>query len=345
MNKWGKIIAFSLVMALGSLIPAFSQNNPLGNFTQLGDLQDSANEFADSIVKSLPFNSTIGLTWSDAYIGQLIGPPPPHFGLGISLGMTTMDLGVITNLLDDFGASVPISIPKMPLPGYTAEGRLGGFILPFDLGFKFGMMPNFELGDNFKLDYMLLGGDIRYALLKGKGPLPKISLGVGVNYLSGGVQTSIGRGANFSFTMPDGSSHTLNLSDPDVGLSWSSTVFDLKAQVSKTFLIITPYLGLGASYGLSKIGYSVKSDLSYNGNKIDEDTLKSLLHDLELVGISGIDFDGGSGFSSTYQTQGWGFRTFGGFSINILAFKLDFTGMLNFLDFNYGGSFGIRFQL
>ncbi|MDR3140019.1 MAG: hypothetical protein LBT95_10185 [Treponema sp.] len=338
MYKWGKIIAFSLVMVLGSLIPAFSQSNPLD------ELQGSANEFVESIAKSLPFNSTLGLNWSDAYIGQLIGAPP-HFGFGVSLGITTIDLGTVKKLMNKFGMS-SIDLNKMPLPGYTADARLGGFVLPFDFGFKFGMLPGLGIGDDFKLDYMLLGGDIRYALLEGKGPLPKISVGFGINYLREGIRASIGSGTEFSFVTPDGQPpHTLKLEAADVGLSWSSTVFDLKAQVSKSFLIITPYLGLGGSFALSKIGYGVESsNLTYDGTGIDDKTLNEILDALKQAGIEGIDIDG-YGFSSTYKTRGWGIRAFGGFSVNMLAVKLDLTGMFNFLDLNYGASLGIRFQL
>lgn len=329
MRKQGKITVIALIMVCGVLTGAFCDS-------PLKDLQNGADEFADSLAKSLPFNSTIGLNWSDAYIGQLIGAPP-HFGVGLSGGITTMDFDVIEKLLGNFSISMPSSLNPMILPGYTVDLRVGGFLLPFDVGLKFGILPEFNMGDNFQFDYMLVGGDVRYALLKGNAALPKLSLGIGVNYLSGGVKSSVGEEQKFDFP-----GHVLELSDSDVGLSWSTTTFDLKAQVSKTFFIVTPYLGLGTSFALSNVGYTVDTSLTDNGGPIDVDEIKQ---DMEAAGISGIDIDGANGFSSSYDTSGWGLRVFGGFSLNIAVIKFDFTGMFNFLDQNYGGSFGIRFQL
>jgi hypothetical protein len=320
-------------MVQGILLPVFSQN-------LLKGLQDSTNEFADALARSLPFNSAIGLNWSDAYIGQLIGAPP-HFGVGFSGGITTMDYGAVEKLLKNFSVSMPFSTNKMILPGYTGEVRIGGFIFPFDAGLKFGILPGLSLGDNFKLDYTLIGGDIRYSLLQGKALLPKISLGFGVNYLAGGIRSSVG-GQSFQFGPPS-SQHTLSLDNSDVSLSWSTITYDLKAQISKSFFIITPYLGLGTSFALSKAGYAVDTQLSYDGSPVSD--VNQIIKDLERAGISGIDFDGADGFSSNHKISGWGLRVFGGFSLNIMVIKLDFTGMYNFLDSNYGGTFGIRFQL
>jgi hypothetical protein len=327
-----KIIVVALIMVLGTLIPAFSQNF-------LGDLQDNTNKFADSLAKSLPFNSVIGLNWSDAYIGQLFGVPP-HFGIGVSGGITTMDYGVVEKLLGDFSVSMPFSLNRMIIPGYTVEVRIGGLILPFDGGFKFGILPGVNLRDNFKLDYTLVGGEIRYALLRGKGVLPKVSLGFGINYLAGGIRTSAG-GKSFVFgTSP---AHTLTLENSELNLSWFTTTYDFKAQISKSFFIITPYLGLGTSFAQSKAGYTVDSRLSYDGSPVSE--VNQIIEDLKGAGISGIDFNDAEGFSSFHAISGWGLRIFGGFSLNIAVLKLDFTGMYNFLDSNYGGSFGIRIQL
>jgi hypothetical protein len=331
-QKKKEIIVIALVMVLGILSPAFSQN-------LLKDLQNSTGKFADSLAKSLPFNSVIGLNWSDAYIGQLIGVPP-HFGIGVSGGITTMDYGAVEDLLGNFAVSMPFSLNRMILPGYTVEVRIGGLILPFDGGVKFGILPGVNLGNNFNLDYTLIGGEIRYALLRGKAALPKVSLGFGVNYLTGGIRSSAGEQ---HFTFGTSPVHTLTLENPEVNLFWSTTTYDFKAQVSKSFLIITPYVGLGTSFALSEAGYTVNSRLLYNGSPVSD--VDQLIADLENAGISGIDLDGARGFSSDHTISGWGLRIFGGFSLNIAVLKLDFTGMYNFLDSNYGGSLGIRFQL
>ena len=61
-------------------------------------------------------------------------------------------------------------------------------MLPFNVGFKAGFIPeNAKVLLPFPVDYLMLGGDVRYAVLKGKGLLPALSVGAGYTYLRGGV--------------------------------------------------------------------------------------------------------------------------------------------------------------
>jgi hypothetical protein len=332
MNHVKKALIAALV--LGAAVPAFSQNT-------LGALQDEVRAFSGSLAKSLPLNSSLGLNWSDAYIGPLIGLPP-HFGVGVSMGMSTMDFKAIDRLLGQFGTSLPFTLDRMIIPGYTAEFRVGGFILPFDLGFKFGYLPNLDM-EGIKLDYTLLGGEVRYALLEENPVLPSVSLGLGVNYLAGGIGTALETGRVFSFT--EGNlAHTLALSDTDMGFSWETTALDFTAQVSKSFILITPYLGLGLNYAWSKAGYAAQADLEYDGVKVSKDDLAAIRQALKTAGISGLEVDTGS-LSSIIENQGLGLRAFGGLSLNIVVVKVDLTGMYSFLSGDYGFTLGLRFQL
>jgi opacity protein-like surface antigen len=323
------MFGITVAIVLGATVSVFSLESPIS------ELQHQVNEFSDTLARSLPFNASLGLNWSDAYIGQLIGAPP-HFGIGLSGGLTTMDLGSFEDVAGLFGISMPVSINLMPMPGYTVEGRIGGFILPFDVGFKCGVLPPVDFSRNFQFDYTLVGGDIRYAVLKGP-ILPHVSVGVGLNYLKGDLSTVInGSGPSFTF-----GGNTLALSDPEIGFSWETTSLDFKAQISKSLFIITPYLGLGVSHGWSKAGYTVESNLWYNGKPVKGTDLKAIR---ATIGDDNIDLTG-QGFSSIIKNTGWGFRAFGGLSFNLLVIRLDLTGMYNFLDRNLGGSFGVRFQL
>jgi hypothetical protein len=313
------------------------------------DLQGDIDEFSEAMAKVLPFNSTIGLNWSDAYIGQLISAPP-HFGVGVSVGATTVNLSSIANILDYFGQDLgafglkgAIGDGGMVLPAYTAEARIGGFILPFDIGVKVGYLPKMEgLGD---LDYLLVGGEIRYAILKGSVILPKLSVGLGVNYMHGGIGMNIGGGT----TEFDIGNKTLAIQDPHMNFTWESTSIDLKAQVSKSFLIITPYLGLGASWAASKVGYELNSKITYGGTALDQAGVDAINTALNAADKPTIDRNGG-GFSSYKENpNGWSLRAFGGLSINMAVIRLDLTGMINFLDLNnyaaFGATLGVRFQL
>jgi hypothetical protein len=316
--------------------PAFSQN--------LGDIQNAAEDLVDALAVSLPFNSTVGLNWSDAYIGQLVGAPP-HFGVGVTVGTTTIDAGAVTAIMSELGYDISGFDTYIPLPVVTTEARIGGFVLPFDIGIKAGYIPEGVVAiDNVKFNYLLAGADIRYAVLKGGLVLPKVSIGVGFNYMRGGLGTSVGSTQTYSFDDPNnGDVYTINATKPDIGLNWETTVIDLKAQISKSFIIFTPYAGLGASYGMTTVGYEVDSTVTYKKNGVTTDP-QNVEQALEDAGYDAPDLSS-SGMSYEKALSAWGFRAFGGFSVNMLLVRLDLNGLYNFSDGQLGGSVGVRVQL
>ena len=321
MNKYIKTALFAILILTTISFNGFAQA------AQLDDLRASANSFSRVMARSLPFNSTIGLNWSDAYIGKLIPSAPPHFGLGISMGFTTMSLEAISGLMDFFGGdiSMPLGMNSMVLPAYTAEARIGGFFLPFDIGLKAGYMPNTNLPFyDFAVNYMLVGADVRYAIMEGNAVLPKISFGVGFNYLSGGISAT---GSNIIINHSGGS---ITINSPRIGLKWHAYTFDFTAQISKSFFIITPYIGLGATYSRSSAGFSIDATITTTGS------------------TSGIDdfVITNSNMSAMHSYSGlFGYRVFGGFSINLAVFKIDLTGMYDIRERSYGTTIGFRFQL
>jgi len=372
MNKIGKILCLFTVVILLLAIPAFSQTS------SLSDLQQTVDSFSDALAKSLAFNSTMGLNWSDAYIGKLIALPP-HLGIGVTAGYTTMDFNSMNDLLDMFNVSLPDSLNMggFPLLGYTLEARLGGFLLPFDIGVKFGFLNlnsdtlnGLLQTDNLNMDYMLVGADIRYAIIGGKNNLKnseknngkngeknegkkggkntskketspfKLSIGVGYNYLTGGIGMSAPGTTplTFNFTDQANVSHTLNIPAPQLGLNWQTQSLDFKVQASLKIAFVTPYIGAGASYAKSSAGYLVTSNITVDGNPLDENTKQIIKN----FGITNID---DNGFSQINEVEGWSFRAFGGLSINASFFKFDLTGMYDFINQGYGITFGIRFQI
>ena len=340
MNKQIKLKILVIFLLVLVSFSGFSQTLP-----DLKNIQKGVVTFSEDLAKSLPFNSSLGLNWADAYIGKVFPSIPPHFGVGGSFGFTTMELPIMKELAGYLGYKLPFDVGKMFLPTYTAEARLGGFFLPFDIGFKFGYLPPVGLwGTNMDMNYLLVGGDIRYALLDGKGKvfLPSISLGIGVNYLKGGVGGKVGSEKEISYA----GSRSLILSKPDVNLKWDSFALDFKAQISKSFLIITPYLGLGGSYAWSSAGYSVDATVKDGTTNalVTLADIAAINSYLSGLGLEGIDVDS-SGISSIIKHSAFNFRAFGGFSLNLMVFRLDFTGLYSFLDKNFGASFGFRFQL
>jgi len=310
---------------------AFTQEFSIENLTAQTD------KFSQTILKSLPFNSTIGLNWSDAQIGKIFPSIPPHFGVGISFGATTMPANSIRGLADMFDVNIPNISMGLPLPGYTIEARIGGLFLPFDIGLKYGNLPEIKFGSmlgGMRIDYQLMGADIRYAVFDPDLLPIKVSVGLGINRLEGGVSTKLSTGEmKFDFA-----GRQLEVDSPRVGLLWETTTLEFKSQISFPLIIVTPYAGFGLGYAWSKAGYQVKSDVLIDGATPDQ----SDFDQLKQLGVTGINENG---FSRIITDSGMTARLFGGISLNIALIKFDLTLMCNLMDSSFGGTFGIRFQL
>ena len=166
------ILAFMLIFSL-----AFSES------VDLDDFKGGLHAFLEDINLSLPDSTLSGVTWSDAYIGQFIGVPP-HFGAGLALGVSRFRVSGLKESLKLVGTD--LSVDELIFPTLALEGRIGGFILPFDIGVRFGFLPKVEL-QGIGVDYLHYGADIRYALLKQNLVLPNISLALGYYGTSGAL--------------------------------------------------------------------------------------------------------------------------------------------------------------
>jgi hypothetical protein len=295
------------------------------------------------LAKSLTFNSTLGLNWSDAYIGQIVTgektlSKPPHFGVGISAGATTVNKNKFLDALEKAGvdSSDFDDLPLIPLPAAAAELRIGGFILPFDIGVKAGVVPFLTVSDmNFK--YTFAGFDIRYALIREeiKGWKPSLSVGAGFNYIQGEID-GVALGDDMSWNLGAGLG-SINMTAPSLNIHWNNMTLDLKAQVSKRLIyVFTPYLGLGTSFGWSTVGYGINSKIGYTGAGNLQDVLNGLGIPMEVDGL---------GISGEEKMFTVGLRAYGGLAINMWKIILDFTGMYSFLDNNYGVGVGFRVQI
>jgi len=328
MSRRTRIGFIALILVSKISFAAFAQGETLAA------LQRSAAGFSSSIAQSLPLNAALGLNWSDAFIGRLFPGLPPSFGVGVSLGFTTIELDAMAELAEHFGFGSLPNITRMPFPAYTAEARVGGLFLPFDVGLKFGILPEVGLG-NIELDYLMVGVDIRYAVRDSR--LLPISVGIGFNHLRGGIGGSVGSGRSFNFTDPETDAPLeIAITAPNVNFNWHTNTIDFRAQVSQSLLIFTPYLGIGVSHAWSRAGYDVNATVTGPIDRVNAY--------LRYVGLDEMDLSN-TGMSSQIDNNAWGVRLFGGASINLPMFRIDLTGLYSFRDGNYGVSIGFRFQL
>ncbi|POR04147.1 hypothetical protein AU468_04010 [Alkalispirochaeta sphaeroplastigenens] len=332
MKRKGIVALFAGALALAAMPVSADTIDNLDTFK--GAFEDFSKEFA----KSLPMNSTIGLNWSDAYIGQIL--PLPSVGVGITTGFTTIPLKVLEDLVDDLGldsGSALGDIPSMgvPLPGYAFDARIGGILFPFDVGIKFGTIPDTKIGD-VEVGYTNVGVDLRYAVLSGGWVMPKVSVGVGYNYLSGSVKAPLGLGdVEIGSVQYEGGEKALRLKDPDIDFDWEAHVFDVKIQVSKQFFVIEPHLGMGASYGRASTNAGFDGDITVDGASVNLDNLES---------ISGVDIDKDS-IGISKDVTPFSTRIFGGASLNLPFMRFDLSAMYNLTTGAVGGTLGARIQL
>jgi len=332
MKKRIKILVLTILLGIVVSYAGFA-----GGKTEpkLWDIQKVLTKTTDEVALALPFTSSFGLNWSDAYIGKQEKGVPFVFGAGLALGVTTLPVGAMNDLLDELGFE-KLDIGRFPLPVYAAEGRLGGFSLPFDFGLKISFLPpiNVSILDDTKINYLLVGGDLRYALMQGNNILPKISIGAGFNYFKGGT---ISR-SDLSQDIYYSSSEYVQASDPrDVSFKFDTLTLDFKTQVSKSFSSVTPYLGLGISHGWTKVGYSVDSSMK----KSDDSPIGG--NEIATFGNYGVKLSPNK-MSSSVENTGMSFRAFGGISLDTRFLNVDLTGLYNFRDGNFGVSLGFKYQ-
>ncbi|MDR2143675.1 MAG: hypothetical protein LBP29_04835 [Treponema sp.] len=329
------VIVFLLFLAV---LPLSAQNPTIAT------LEDAIDDAAEILGKTMITNSGIGLNWSDAYIGQLIGMPP-HFGIGASAGFTAISLDDLDDIYKQFDSdgidSLDIPVGFLPLPAVAGEIRIGGFFLPFDIGIKALPLPEMEFGD-MKVKYMMVGGDFRYALMQEKGWAPAISVGIGFTYTNVELSSSLGDDTEVDLSPLSGYTDVdkLLISAPDLNFSMENKTVDLKVQVSKKLFIITPYLGLGVSYGWSTVDLEVDSDISdtIGGIGLDPNVIKAVA---DATGLSLSD----TSLKKSNDYSGFGLRGFGGLSLNIFVLRLDVTGLYDIINSNWGASLGLRIQI
>ncbi len=322
----------------------------------VAEIKPAFGAFAQDMADVLPFNASIGLGWSDAYIGQF-----PRFGVGVTVGATTIPSDSVKTVLDAFSITLPAELSYVqqlgfPVPAYTLDARIGGFAIPFDVGLKVGYVPADlmeKMGLPLSLQYLLAGADVRFAILKDKGFVPALSIGAGYSFMKGSLSVpglmsgdvDIG-----NFQVPDGSggytTHTLRLTDPSLNLSWDTNVIDVKAQLSKTLLIFTPYVGAGAMFAMgSHAGGGVESSLLLDGLIPTQAQIDDIIQAFVDAGQTPPDLSTTGIIVEKAAPVGWAGRVYGGFSVNLLVLRLDLGASYSFPGGSYGASANLRVQL
>ena len=345
-----KRITIVLILASLLTIPVTAQDVTDIKEVLFNDYAKSFVDFAEGAASALPFNTTVGLNWSDAYIGKF-----PRFGVGLTVGTTLMPYSAFSGVAETLDVNLVDAVPIIetfgaPIPAYTLDARLGGFFLPFDVGFKIGFLPEDAkafVPPNVTLDYLLVGGDVRIALLKErKGLIPDLSVGIGYNYLKGSVGMVGIVGKTIDITnIGKAPLPVINLSlkDPNLTFGWTANAIDLKVQLSKKILIFTPSVGLGVAFGSGQAGGGLETEVLVDGEKITDEDIKNITEAAEAADQVVPDVTPVS-VSIFEESTGTSVRVFGGASVSLFFLKIDLCGMYNFTSKTLGGSVNARVQ-
>ena len=328
------------ILALSVLLAASVAAQDLKAF------ETNFNTFAGEMAPVLSYNATTGDIWSTAYIGNL-----PHFGAGLTFGFFLIPADALKPFFTAMGIELPAELNNgLPFPAMAVTAKLGGIILPFDLGVK-GMVMFPELSTlvsstGITADYTMLGATLRIPLLKENILLPAIAIGASYDYLSGSIKMPLKDmpTASYTFQEPNsGPTHTISVTDPTMALDFQTTSFDFTAQVSKKILFITPYVGAGISLGTSSVKGGLDARLQYDGSDITAANLQTIKDTLAEAGINVPDISAeGFRFGSAFSDPV--IRLYGGLSFDLLFIYADVMGIYIPANGNLGANVSIRVQ-
>lgn len=301
MKKISKVLgAAAVLVALSSSVFALSITDDwVKEFNGKSDtISGGFDDFAKQLSTAVPQAATQQNVWSDAYIGKIFPSAIPHFGGGLNLGLTHIDTSGLKDAIDGLGLDDVDIKDSYYFPVFTADLRLGGVILPFDFDIaviKTGTLSTSQFGADLSVDLFTIGMDVRYALFEGGIVMPKLSVGGGYFYNQGTFEVD----SDYAEADIDYKVHTLYL----------------QAQVSKTFLFITPFLGLR--------GLVSKSDNSWDWS-YNETYAGAIQTAASSAGITGLKTrDSGSYTKSSFDFNAIQPQIFGG--VGIRFFVVDFT--------------------
>ena len=278
------------------------------------------NDLTDVMTDVIPNAQLQQNVWADAWIGHIL--PKPNFGFGVNAGVSKLKLDSLKSAGNALGMDMSGVPSTMVFPVATVDLRVGGFFLPFDVGFTISGLDTSKIGPLNKaispayFDFFTIGGDIRYAVLKGGAILPKVSVGLGVYHISGHI------GAE-----KDGSAAEMD---------FSATTLSLSAQVSKKLVFFVPFAGARVMFTSSSVNWKAKA----NWKNILH-TTGSLAEAIEYK-ILPQTFSGGTDKGLFEHVRP---VIYGGFAFDLAVIDITLSGSYDFVSSIPSGAVSVRFAL
>jgi len=329
------------IIAVGALALAIAASS-FAQTTTLDSFKTSFTSLAGSMATSLAADSTLGSNWSDAYIGSF-----PNFGVGVTTGAVFTGSGSVPNLssLGVSGAPSWLSSVGLPVPALGGSFKIGIPFLPIDVGVRGMYVPssltNSLMGSSgVNASFSSFGLQVRYAIIKQNLVLPNLSIGAAYNYQSGNLSAPIGSSQSYTVPTDQTTTTTITANKPNLAINWTGNNFDFTAQVSKQILFITPYLGVGASFGTSTVSGGVNSTITtnYPGGV-------SALNSY-LTSHGGPTVDPSQGITYSVSVNDPLYRVYGGISLRLVVVDFDIQAIyLPFNNSEFGAALTTRIQI
>lgn len=148
-------------------------------------------DFSENLALAVPQAAVQQNVYADAFIGKLFPAVPPHFAFGINAGATHLNTEGLAKAADKLGISGVKNSYFFPV--LNADIRVGGAILPFDVGLSFMTLDinNISFSDvDVGVEFFTIAADVRYALIEDGLVTPGLSLGLGYSYNKGAFSVS-----------------------------------------------------------------------------------------------------------------------------------------------------------
>ena len=266
--------------------------------------ENGLNDFCDDLADVIPNSQTQQNVYAEAWIGKIF--PGFHFGAGVNAGVSALDVSTLKDAALALGVDDVKDInDTLVFPTITVDARLGGIILPFDIGVTAMSIDTSKMDsvdkaiDPVAIDFFTLGADIRYAIFQGGFMRPKWSVGAGFYYTKGGV---------------DVDDDTAKAS-----LDFKSTTFMVNTQASIKLLCLVPFIGGRALFSKTSVDWKVNADWASIIAK-ESDTYYEGVADALKWGILPRSFSGSSSGFSVYP------QMFGGIGLDLLFLNLTVSG-------------------
>ncbi len=287
-----------------------------GTLTPVTDVENGLNNFSKDLAPAISNAQLMQNVWAEAWLGKLV--PGFHLGAGIDLGASQMKITALKDTAKAFGMSEVSDLPdSFVFPTVAGDVRLGGILLPFDIGASFMTIDSSRINaldeaiSPMAFDFFTLGFDFRWAILQGKTWQPKFSVGAGYVFTKGGVGISS--------------------EEANANLNFKNHTAYLQAQLSKKLLFFIPYIGAKVAYTKSEVNWSATAQWNsiFDGNESD-------LGNLQNWGILPTEFSGGY--------DGWKIipQVYGGFCLDFAIINLTFGIGWDFVDKLASGAFSFR---